>query len=296
MRPRYLIKLEDLRIEISMSIPCRILLVLLTLFVTNVGAGDVYSFGPVTQRSPSLTAQYWNPILDYVSQRSGVVLELQVASTGARSCEATVNGEYDFVYNNHQFKPSATIQGYSAILRPRAADIAGQIVTLEDSPIRSLPDLIGKTVGFAHTQAFVGYTVQMDQLMRMAIEVVPVFGGSQQGIMAQLKSGNVIAAGVNSTVMREFAERENLRYRILWQSPPYHELAISVHPRVPLKIAEAVRNAFAGMADDADGRQILEASAKVINQKPPYGFNPATQNDYQAYQSFYRHSVFKGAD
>nr|WP_319565837.1 phosphate/phosphite/phosphonate ABC transporter substrate-binding protein [uncultured Rhodoferax sp.] len=244
---------------------------LLAQFAANVGAAGVYSFGPANQRSPLLTAQYWNPILNYVSQRSGVGLELQVASTGDRSSEATVRGDYDFVYNNHQFKPSAAAQGYSAILRPRAEDITGQIVTLEDSPIKNLNDLMGKTVGFANPQAFAGYTVQMDQLMRLGIEVVPVFGGSQQGIMAQLKSGNVIAAGVNSTVMREFAQRENLRYQILWQSQSYHDLAISVHPRVPVKDVEAVRKAFADMAEDPQGLQILEASAKVIAQKPPYG-------------------------
>jgi phosphonate transport system substrate-binding protein len=280
----------------SMDILFGIFVALHTLFVANAGASDAYSFGPVNQRSPSLTAQYWNPILDYVSQRSGVRLELQVASTGDRSSETTVKGEYDFVYNNHQFKPSAAGQGYSAILRPRAADIVAQIVTLYESPIKNLKDLTGKAIGFAHAQAFAGYTVPMDQLMRLGIEVVPVFGGSQQGIMGQLKSGNVIAAGVNGTVMREFAERENLRYRILWQSPPYRELAISVHPRVPVKDVEAVRKAFSRMADDPEGRQILEASATVINQKPPYGFYPATQKDYQAYLDFYRHSVFKGAD
>ena len=279
-----------------MRIPYGIVFYLLTLFVTNVGAGDAYSFGPVNQRSPSLTAQYWNPILDYVSQRSGVRLELHVASTGDRSSKTTVKGEYDFVYNNHQFKPSAAGQGYSAILRPRATDIVAQIVTLEGSPIKNLQDLTGKAIGFAHAQAFAGYTVPMDQLMRLGIEVIPVFGGSQQGIMGQLKSGNVIAAGVNGTVMREFAEREKLSYRILWQSPPYRELAISVHQRVPAKDAEAVRNAFSRMADDPEGLQVLEASAKVINQKPPFGFHAATQRDYQAYLDFYRHSVFKGAD
>lgn len=269
---------------------------LLALFVANASADSVYSFGPVNQRSPSLTAQYWNPILDYVSHRSGVKLELQMEPTGDRSSEATVKGEYDFVYSNHQFKPSAANQGYSVILRPRAADISAEIVTLEDSPIRSLKDLAGKTVGFASTQAFVGYTVPMDQLMRLGIDVVAVFGGSQHGIMGQLTSGNVLAAGVNSTVMREFAQSENLRYRILWQSPPYHDLAISAHPRVPAKDVDAVRKAFAGMAEEAKGRQVLEASAKVINQKPPYGFYPATQEDYKAYLDFYRHSVFRGAD
>lgn len=279
-----------------MHISFGLLFAIFILTATSTLAKDIYSFGPINQRSPTLTAQYWNPILDYVSQRSGVKLELQVASTGDRSSEATVKGEYDFIFSNHQFKPSAASQGYSVILRPRAADIAAEIVTLESSPVKNLKDLAGRTVGFASPQAFVGFTVPMDQLMRMEIDVIPVFGGSQHGIMGQLKSGNVIAAGVNSTIMREFAHRENLRYRILWQSPPYHDLAISVHPRVPVKDVEAVRQAFAGMAEDIVGRQILETSAKVINQTPPYGFLPATQKDYQAYLDFYRHSVFRNAD
>ncbi len=279
-----------------MSIPFVLIFAAFVFFTTNAGADGAYSFGPVNQRSPSLTARYWNPILNHVSQRSGVKLELQVASTGDRSNEATVKGEYDFVYNNHQFKPSAAAQGYAVILRPWADDITGQIVTLEESPIRSLQDLAGKAIGFAHPQAFAGYTVQMDQLMRMGISVVPVFGGSQQGIMAQLKSGNVVAAGVNGTVMHEFAQREKLRYRILWQSRAFPELAISVHPRVPAEVTAAVRQAFASMAEDAEGRQILEASAQLIGQKPPHGFELATQADYEAYRVFYRQNLFNGAN
>jgi phosphonate transport system substrate-binding protein len=218
-----------------------------------------------------------------------------VAATGDKSSDATVGGEYDFVYNNHQFKPSAASQGYTVILRPRSPDIAGQLVTLEDSTIKVLADLQDKIVGFANPQGFTGYTVQMDQLMRQRIRVQPVFGGSQEGIMGQLKAGSVVAAGVNSSLMREYAARENLRYRILWQSPPYHDLAISVHPRVPKTAVEAVRKAFASMADEPEGARILEASAKLIQQKPPYGFITATQQDYQSYLDFYRNSVFKGA-
>jgi phosphonate transport system substrate-binding protein len=277
--------------------PIRTLLTILLLLSSLAArAQEVYSFGPANQRSPALMAQYWNPILAYISRRSGISLELKVAVTGDQSSVATVRGDYDFVYNNHQFKPSAASQGYTVILRPRAPDISGQIVTLEESPIRTLRELTGRTVGFANPQGFTGYTVQMDELTRQGIDVVPTFGGSQQGIMAQLKAGNVIAVGVNSTVMREFADREHLRYRVLWQSPPYHDLAISVHPRVPARVVAAVRKAFAEMTDDTEGQQILEASARVINQKPPYGFQMATPKDYQAYVDFYKRSVFKGAD
>lgn len=254
-----------------------------------------YSFGTVTQRSPVLMAQYWNPLLEYVSRRSGVSLTLKVAATGDQSSDATVRGEYDFVYSNHQFKPSAAAQGYAVILRPLAPEITAQIVTLEGAPIRTLGDLQGKTVGFANSQAFAGYTVPMDRLVRQGIAVDAVFGGSQEGIMAQLVAGSVVAAGVNGAVMRDYAARENLRYRVLWQSAPFPDLAISVHPRVPRAAAEAVRNAFAGMSADEEGKRVLEASAKLIKQKPPYGFAPARQGDYHAYVDFYRNSVFKGA-
>lgn len=254
-----------------------------------------YTFCPVTQRSPVMTAQYWNPILDYVSSRAGVDLILKVAATGDQSSAATVRGECDFVYSNHQFKPSAATQGYSVILRPRAQEITGQIVTLEESPIRTLRDLDGKTVGFANSQAFAGYTVPMDQLLRERIEVNAVFGGSQEGIMAQLMAGGVVAAGVNGAIMRDFAVREKIRYRVLWQSASFPDLAISVHPRVARTVVEGVRKAFAAMVADVEGMAILESSAKRINQLPPYGFQPATQRDYQSYLDFYRNSVFKGA-
>lgn len=258
-------------------------------------AGQTYTFGPVTQRSPVLMAQYWNPLLDYVSRRSGVTLVLKVAATGDQSSDATVRGEYDFVYSNHQFKPSAAAQGYSVILRPKAPEISGEIVTLESSPIRKLRDLQGRTVGFANSQAFAGYTVPMDQLLRQGIEVNAVFGGSQEGIMVQLMAGSVVAAGVNGAIMRDFAAREKLRYRVLWQSGSFPDLAISAHPRVPRSVVDSVRHAFATMAADAEGMAILEASGKLIKQSPPYGFLPATQRDYQGYLDFYRHSVFKGA-
>jgi phosphonate transport system substrate-binding protein len=273
-----------------------LLWVALVVTLPAARAADVYSFGVVNQRSPILTARYWNPILCYVQQKSGVDLELKLARSGALSGEATIKGEYDFVYSNHQFKPSAAAQGYTAILKPRSASITSQIITLPNSGITSIDQLNDRSVGFASTEAFVGYAVPMDHLVRNGIKVHPIFGGSQQGIMTQLMAGNVVAAGVNSKVLQEFAKRENLRYRILWQSSSYPGLAISVLPRVPKNVVDSVQKAFAGMADDPQGKMILEQSAQLIHQQPPLGFLPATQGDYRPYTDFYRSNVFKGAD
>jgi phosphonate transport system substrate-binding protein len=256
-------------------------------------AADSYSFGVLSQRSAVLTAQYWNPILDHVERNSGIRLELAVARTAPESNDAIERGEFDFVYSNTIFLPRMAKANYQVILRPRDEAIRGQIVTLEASPIQRLEDLAGQEVGFPSLAAFVGYALPMDQLLRQGIEVTPVFGGNQEGIMGQLKAGGVIAAGVNDQVMRAFAEREKMRYRVLWESPPYNNLPIAAHPRVPAAVVAAVQRALDGMSADPEGARVLEASAKVIGQKPPFGFLAASQADYQGYIDFYANTLVK---
>lgn len=266
------------------------------LAVTPAPAAEApatYSFGVLSQRSAVLTAQYWNPILDYVSRKAGVNLALKVARTAPESNEATEKGEYDFVYSNTIFQPKMALADYQVILRPQNEAIAGQIVTLADSPIRSLKDLDGKEMGFPSLAAFVGYAVPMDQLLRQGVKVTPVFGGNQEGIMAQLKAGKVIAAGVNSLVMKSYASRENMNYRVLWESVGFLNIPIAAHPRVPKKVVEEVRRVLDEMDRNPEGLKVFEASARIIGQKPPYGFRASSPEDYRSYSDFYRTTLVK---
>ena len=55
--------------------PCVVsLLLLLVLGTQGWSQNQPLSFGAIIWRSPTLTAQFWNPILRYVSERSGVPL------------------------------------------------------------------------------------------------------------------------------------------------------------------------------------------------------------------------------
>ena len=252
-----------------------------------------YSFGVLPQRSIVLTAQYWNPILEYVARVADVGLDLKVARTGTESAEAVGRGDYDFVYSNHMFQPRLATANYQVILRPQEDAITGQLVTLADSPINSLHELAGKDVGFPSAAAFAGYALPMDHLLQLGITVTPVFGSNQEGIMAQLKAGMVIAAGVNSQAMRDYASRENLHYRVLWESSRFLNIPIAAHPRVPKAVVAAVRKALDDMDNNAEGMRILESSARLIGQKPPYGFRAASPSDYRNYTDFYRSTLLK---
>ncbi len=244
-------------------------------------------FGVVTQRSALLTASYWNPILAWVSSKSGVALELKLNKSGAEHSAMVGRGTFDFVYTNHNFKPDNEAAGYRVIAKPRGAGIRGEIVLLEDSPVRDLAGLRGRTVAFPHAAAFVGYQVPMQALVRAGVTVTPVFGGNQEGAMGQLKAGRAEAASVNSQVMRDYAKRERLRYRVLWRSEEFPDIPVSVHPRVPQREAEAVRSALTGMADDPEGARILAVSAALVKEEPPYGFEPATDADYAGVRRVY---------
>lgn len=259
-------------------------------------AGEARTFGVLNQRSAVLTARYWNPILQYVSHKTGVTLELKMGKTAPETSAMTGRGEFDFVYSNHIFTPANQPAGYRVFARPIEAMIQGQVVVPEYSPIKTLNDLDGKEIGFPSTAAFVGYAVPMNALLHARVTVKPVFAGNQEGIMGQMKAGRIVAAGVNSTVMRDYGRRENYRYRVLWTSEDYFNLPISAHPRVPEQEVAAVRDAFLGMARNPEGLKVLQASAEVIKQQPPYGFAVADNRDYRNYLHYFKTTLVRDCD
>lgn len=258
---------------------------------TALANDTALTFGVNPHRSVVVTAQYWNPILAYVSRKSGVKLEMRVEKTGQEYSNKVGLGEYDFAYTNHIFNPTNARVGYRVIARPNEDVIRGEIVVPDGSPATKLEDLKGLEVGFPSKAAFVAYAVSMDALIRRGITVRPVFGGTQEGIMTQLKAGKVAAAGVNSQIMRDYARRENLKYRVLWQSQEYLNLPLAAHPRIPAKTTAAVRKALIEMDRDPEGHRILESSAALIGQKPPFGFEPASDREYRNQWDFYLTTV-----
>jgi phosphonate transport system substrate-binding protein len=271
-----------------------ILAVAAMLFASASASAQALRFGVVNQRSPQLTAQYWNPILDHVSRKSGVALELRIGKTAPDTTAMALRGELDFYYTNHLFTVERDRLGWRVFGRGAGGSgIRAEIVVAEDSPITSLHELQGKAVVFPSPEAFVGYWVPMDALLKAGVQVEPHFAGNQEGAIAQLRSGSASAAGVNAKVIAQYAKRENLRYRTLWASAPYLDLALMAHPGVPVETVGRVQAAFAGMAHDAQGARILEASAALIQQEPPFGFVAAHNLDYDHYRKFYRTTLVR---
>jgi phosphonate transport system substrate-binding protein len=256
-------------------------------------AEQPFRFNVLSQRSVALTAQYWNPILIYVSGKSGVPLELKLTKTTKEGNALAEQGAYDFLYTNHFFTPERDRLGFRVIARPAGRGIQGQIVVPHDSPIRSLQELNGKEVAFPTPDAFAAYLLPMDALIKANVDVKQVFTSNQEASLAQLKIGTVAAAGVNDQIIQRYARREGFEYRLLWNSEIYNDLCIMVSPTVPKEKAKAVRDALVTMMNDPDGRKVLEAGAELLKIKDKLGFIAADNRDYDNYRAFYKNTAVK---
>lgn len=275
----------------------RALLARATIFVAALAsqsaalaAEPAYAFHVLNQRTVTLTAQYWNPILTYVAKKSGVPLDLKLSKTAREGNAMAEMGRYEFLYTNHFFTPERDRLGYKVIARPAGPGIRSQIVVPIDSPIHSLRDLEGKEVAFVTPDAFAGYWLPMDALIAAHVRVKVVFTGNQEASSAQLKLNKVAAAGVNGSIMARYGRRESFEYRALWTSEIYQDLCIMANPRTPADKVAAVKAAFVTMAQDPEGRKILEAGAELLKSNGDLGFVEARDRDYDNYRKFFKYT------
>jgi len=246
-----------------------------------------YNFSPVNQYNLQVSASFWNPIIRYVSARSGVPLKLKLGRTSADTTSYVLTREVDFAFSNHIFSPERQKLGWTVFGRRNAAPVRAQIVVPADSPIKDIAELGGAPVAFPGPEALIGYKVPYAQLVRQNIAVNAIFAGNHDAAFTQLLAGKVKAAGANSQLVQNYSGREGKAFRVLWSSAPFNDLALMASPRVPPAQVRAVASAFFGMDKDPEGRKVLAAAAELVHAPEPISFVAASDADYASYRAFY---------
>jgi phosphonate transport system substrate-binding protein len=246
-----------------------------------------YNFSPVNQYNLQVSASFWNPIIRYVSAKSGVRLNLKLGRTSADTTSYVLAREVDFAFTNHLFSPDRLKMGWSVFGRRNAPPVQGQLVVPADSPIRDIRELAGSVVAFPGPEALVAYKLPYSQLLRKHIAVTPVFTGNHDAAFTQLFAGKARAVGANSQLVANWSGREGSTFRVLWSSAPFNDLALMASPRVPADEVRAVARAFLTMHQDPEGRKILAAATELVHAPVPVSFIAASDADYASYRAFY---------
>jgi phosphonate transport system substrate-binding protein len=250
----------------------------------------VYRFSPVNQYGIHLTAAYWNPIIAYVSEKSGVKLQLKIGRTSADTTAYVLAQEVEFVFSNHLFSPEREQLGWKVFGRRVTPPVHAQIIVPAESPVTELAQLQGKDIAFPGPEALVAYKMPAAQLMARKLEFKAVFGGNMDGALAQLFSGKVAASGANSQLAEGYARREGRKYRVLWSSQPLHDLALMSAAKVPDKVTKAVARAFLGMHQDPKGRDVLLQASAQVGLTADALFVASDGSEYAGYRDFYRNA------
>lgn len=267
----------------------RLLLLVLCLLSLAVQAQPgAYRFSPVNQWDINKTAAYWNPIIKYVSEKSGVRLELKIGRTSADTTAYVLTQEVEFIFSNHMFSPEREQLGWKVFGRRWTPPLYGEIAVPADSPITKVEDLKGQEVVFAGPEAFVGYKVPYAYLLSRNIDVKVVFAGNQNAAFAQLFSGKARAVGSNSALVEGYTLREGKKFRTLWTSEAYNDLALMASSKVPEKDVKAVASAFINMHRDPAGKAILQKASEEVGLDTKAYFLPASAADYASYRKFYQ--------
>ncbi|WP_425098549.1 phosphate/phosphite/phosphonate ABC transporter substrate-binding protein [Tropicibacter sp. S64] len=263
------------------------LVCVLTLLPVTTAAEERYTFGIVPQFEARQLAETWKPILEELHTRTGHRFEM-VGSPRIPEFEAAfVQGDFDFAYMNpYHALVAGDRQGYRAIVRDGGRQLYGVLVVARDSPFRSVADLEGRTIAFPAPNALGAALLMRADLDRnFGLHYSARYVATHSSAYYNVLLGQADAAGGVMATLNSQDDLVRHGLRILYETTRLPPHPISVHPRVPKEVADAVQQAFIDMAQTESGAAML---AQVPIKRPVM----ATQDDYEGLRKLELQSYF----
>ena len=241
----------------------------------DAASATLLRFAITPQQSPRELAKRWGPIIQYISDRSGVPLQFQTANGLSTYQQEMKAGVYDISFiNAYYYAAFSKDAGYKVFAQEKDAKFVGIMVVRKDSPYQTLEELAGKQLalpGPTAVTSMLAYT----HLKANNIDFSPNYVISMDSVYRAVAKG-LFPAGQGE--MRTFGSMEpeiRDQLRILWSADPMPPFTFSAHPRVPQAALQKIQKAMLEMADDPEGAELL----KAINMK---GIAAAQDSEYEA--------------
>jgi len=235
-------------------------LFVLSFLASSIHSKETYTFGIVPQQSASKLVKLWGPILQKLSEESGVRIQFATAPDIPTFEQRLKQGMYDFSYMNpYHFTVFNEKPGYQALAKAKDKRIKGIIVVRKDSTISNLKQLENTDMAFPAPAAFAASILPRAHLAASGIKIRPQYVSSHDSVYLNVAKGIYSAGG---GVMRTFNNMDQStkdQLRILWITQGYTPHAIAAHPRVASETAEKIQKALLNLGNSADGEMLLKA-------------------------------------
>ncbi|MEM7620569.1 MAG: phosphate/phosphite/phosphonate ABC transporter substrate-binding protein [Pseudomonadota bacterium] len=204
-----------------------------------------YMFGIVPQQSATRLAKIWVPLLERISQKTGVPLEFATAKDIPTFEACLAKGAYDFSYMNpYHYTTFHKLSGYQAFARQADKKLRGLIVVKKDSPYQSLQDLNNTAIAYPSPAAFGASVIPRAEMKKLNMTIKPSYVKSHDSVYRSVVAGLFPAGG---GVLRTYGNipdglREQLR--ILYKTNAYTPHAFAAHPRIDQKHIDTIMQAM----------------------------------------------------
>lgn len=228
---------------------------------TGERPGKTYVLARAPQLNPRTLVEAWGPFVQRLSHDVGVPISLQVFDSRERFEADLFAGLPDFAFGNpyHSILAHKRL-GYVALVRDNSAPLVGVIVVRADSPIQTVQDLMGKTIAFPDPHAMAA-SLYMRALLseKHHLKFEAVYAGTHENVYRSVYLGRTDAGGgIQWTLEREQAELRD-QLRVVFETPGVPPHPLIAHPRVPEALRQKLVTAILRMAEDADGKKLLDA-------------------------------------
>jgi len=234
------------------------LISLLSLCLSTELYAKEYTFGIVPQQSSKKLARLWTPVLQKLSQDTGITLKFSTAKDIPTFEKRLTEGHYDIAYMNpYHFTVFNQSPGYIALAHQSDKRINGIMVVRYDSSLTNLKDLNGATIAFPSPAAFAATILPTANMRNQNISFDSKFVSSHDSVYLAVSRGLLPAGG---GILRTFnntdpAVRDTLR--ILWKSDGYTPHAFAAHPAIPAEDRTLIANALAMLGRTEEGAKLL---------------------------------------
>ena len=216
------------------------------------------TFAVVPQQSAKTLAERWQPLIDYVSNYTGLTIEFKTAKD-IPTFEANLTaGLYDIAYMNpYHFVVFNESAGYRSLARQRDKKIRGLIVVHQDSTIQSIEDLNGAEIAFPAPAAFAATIITSAHLRKNDVAFIPRYVNSHDSVYLSVQRGFFQAGGGILRTLNISPEAVKSDLRVLWESKGYTPHAIATHPKMASTDRRAILNALIALSNDSSKSSIL---------------------------------------
>ena len=233
-----------------------------------------YSFGIGPAQSAIELAKHWTPIMQYLSEKSGVPLQFKTGKDIPTFQQQVREGVYDLVYiNPYNYLQEHKGSGYSAFAREKDGKLYGVLVVKKDGPIQDVLQLNGQTVAFPTASALAATWLPLGMLKEKSVQVTSQYVNSMDSVYRSVAKGLFPAGGGEMRTFGTIDPEVKNQLRVLWTSVALPPFAFAAHPRVPKEVLAKVQKAMDEMDQNPQGVALLKAN----NFK---GMEIATDEDY----------------